>query len=73
MRQIISLEDLRKYAFQQSFSNQEYRMLEVFLEGLLESGMIKAVLHEIDYYLYPKHLWQKNKKIKIFFLLNMNY
>jgi Protein of unknown function (DUF3908) len=65
MKQLISLEDLRKHSLQQSYSKES---LDVFWEILLESGILKTVLDKTDYYLYPKYLWQENKKIELFFI-----
>ncbi|WP_027955525.1 DUF3908 family protein [Halobacillus kuroshimensis] len=63
----ISLEQLRKYALQESYSNNSWRNLEYFIEELLESGILDDINHK-GYMFYPKYLWQENNEVELIFI-----
>lgn len=63
----VSMEKLKKYAFDESFNNDFYGQLSMALETIQETGLLKNVL-ENEHILYPKYLWHEDRNIDLYFL-----
>lgn len=62
----ITIEELKKCAFSESFSNPYFKKLEYGLDSLFESGVIKNVVDN-EHFFYPKYLWNNDNDIELYF------